>query len=66
MSETRRYLAGAAVLALVALAGCTGYWAPGGAAPWCRTKAGRYDCRAARLERDSVRADSLTADTTGA
>lgn len=58
MSESRRYLAAAAVLVLIAVAGCTGYWAPGGAAPWCRTRAGVHDCEAARLERDSLRADS--------
>lgn len=68
--ETRTYLTLARLFALLGLgaalvSACTGYWAPGGAAPWCKTARGTYDCTAARLERDSLRADSAKVDTTG-
>jgi hypothetical protein len=70
--ETRTYLQLARIFALLALAvavlsGCGGYLSPGGGALWCRTRDGRHDCDAARVERDSIaRADSLRADTSRA
>ena len=58
---TRRLLP----LFLLLLAACGGYLRPGGAAPWCYTRSGEYDCTAATAERDSLRADSVARDTTG-
>lgn len=48
-------------LLVLAAAACGGYLRPGGAAPWCFTRSGEYDCAKATAERDSL----AKADTTG-